>query len=1770
MSYPFTAFIRKTLGNIFFVALLFGSPLNLTPVQAGTTIIVNSTADVIADNGSCTLREAITAANSDTASGSSAGECAAGSGADIITLPAGTYTLTIAGKGEDNNATGDLDIRSDITLNGAGSDVVNSSGYLTLNGVTVRHGRATGGYPNSWGGGIYNNRGRLSIENSTLSDNWAYYAGGGVYNNYGRLNVNNSILSGNRASNGGGVNSDHGTLSIENSTLSVNSAGSDGGGMRILYGTVNINNSTLSGNSAGWGGGVYARFASVSIKNSTITDNAANSDGGGVYSSPGTLSIESSTISYNSASNGGGVHGDDTMSIENSTISFNSAVHEGGGVNNHGSSGTLSIENCTISYNTAGSNGGGVSNSFGTVEVAYSTITDNAADYNGNGYGSGGGIYRFLGAGTFKSTILSGNFAGLVYDDCGGGWFGSEGYNLVGSGTGCPSNKTGDQVTNNPQLMLLADNNGDTQTRAPLLTSPARNNIPLGENDCGLGGHRDQRGALRVGSTCDTGAYEGGGRFWDGGGSDNNWTTVENWSGNVQLQTWQAATFNSISAKDATINMNYTLVGLLITDGYEGTLTQGSSYNLTLSRYFGQSGGTFTGGGGTVDVNGDFDLSGGTFSAPSGGLSVSGDWNQSGGAFTHNDSTVTLDGSGAQTISSAAAFYDLTVNNSSASENVDASGSTLVVDNLLNIQDGALLSASDYHNVQIAAAGALELSGDITVSGNWILANGGLFVHNGHGVTFDGSGTQELDADAIAFSDLTVNSGVTLVDLDEVTVDGTLTNNGALQQTREINGNPIAFLNIKNSGSSEDKYLGLEIDPGTGNVGSTTVTIRGNQLCPGAISGVMRCFEIDPTTPQTSTVKFYYTEAERNGEPNSLMKVYRWNGSSWELEDGTYSRGGAWDAQWVQITGVDEYSLFMLSETNNTAPVAVGDTYSTNEGTNLTVPPPGVLGNDSDVDGDPLTAVLDTSPSGGSIYLNLDGSFAYFLSANFCGSDSFSYHANDGVDDSNIVTVTITVTCVNDPPVADDDTATTAEDTPATIDVLANDTDVDVVDALTVDSVTQPSNGTVINNGSDVTYTPNANFNGADSFTYTASDGNGGSDTATVNVTITPVNDPTTSTGSTYTLQADTSQAITLAGADVETALANLTFTEVDPSHGTLSGTAPNLTYTPDAGFSGDDSFTFTVTDRGDPDGCTSSPPACSAALTSPATTVTFHVEAAVPVLTTINPASETVGSSGVTLSLTGSGFVSTSQVKWNETTNLATTYVNAQHLTAIIPASLLETVQTAQVTVYTPTPGGGTSSVLAFFVTEEDAGVIDQDVASGTDPSVTSGSETATAEGEGLLAVAEYDANPGGTPSFSASGTYFDVYAAPDSTFTQVTIQACSLSISDKLYWWNTVSGQWEKASPQSFDAGCVTLTVTDASSPSISDLSGTAFTPGNNAPEADAGGPYSGDEGSPISLDGTGSSDPEEDSLTYAWSMNSILCAFDDATSARPVLTCADNDDFTVTLEVSDGGLIDSGTANVSVANVTPQVTVDIADQPCQYSDEICDVTFSATDVAADTLTNSTSSLPDTLSLGTKSCEASGIWQTCTWTLAGTLDKPAGSYLTTVTITDKDGGSDSAATTVTVVHEDADIWLDNENTWQVEEPEGNSGPFSLFAYVKETTPDTATDCGAPDPGDIDNAEVSMTLAAVGPGESYLDIPCTPVEVIGGVLKVQCDFDDVAVNTYHVQATVAGDYYVSGMAEDVLVVYDPSLGFTTGSTGRTLRMPLAAIRETRPTLATP
>ncbi len=276
----------------------------------------------------------------------------------------------------------------------------------------------------------------------------------------------------------------------------------------------------------------------------------------------------------------------------------------------------------------------------------------------------------------------------------------------------------------------------------------------------------------------------------------------------------------------------------------------------------------------------------------------------------------------------------------------------------------------------------------------------------------------------------------------------------------------------------------------------------------------------------------------------------------------------------------------------NDPPVAVDDTYSTNEDTPLTISVPGVLANDTDIDGGPLSAQLVSGPSHAlSFSLNSNGSFSYVPAANFNGDDTFRYRAFDGMDPSNIATVTIHVLPVNDPPVAVDDTYNINEDTTLNVaapGILGNDSDPDG-DALVAALGTGPAHAQnfALNANGSFTYTPVADFNGVDTFTYRARDPSGAlSNLATVTINIAPINDAPVARDDAYTTPEDT----TLSVPEVTGVLANDTDADGDSLTAELVAGPANaaafalnangsFTFTPAADFHGSTTFRYRAFD---------------------------------------------------------------------------------------------------------------------------------------------------------------------------------------------------------------------------------------------------------------------------------------------------------------------------------------------------------------------------------------------------------------------------------------------------------------------------------------------------------------------------------------------------------------------------------------------------------------
>lgn len=267
------------------------------------------------------------------------------------------------------------------------------------------------------------------------------------------------------------------------------------------------------------------------------------------------------------------------------------------------------------------------------------------------------------------------------------------------------------------------------------------------------------------------------------------------------------------------------------------------------------------------------------------------------------------------------------------------------------------------------------------------------------------------------------------------------------------------------------------------------------------------------------------------------------------------------------------------------APISNPDHFTTPEDTQLVVYCNCVLHNDVDVDGETLTAIVDKPVSHGTLDFEPDGSFTYMPDKDFFGTDTFTYHATDNIDETPETLVTIIVTPVNDPPVATDDVVNVTEDTPALLPILSNDTDVD--DILTpgmVSVITPPAHGTITIDSDGVNYIPDPNYYGPDSFTYTLTDAAGAvSNTAGVSITVDPVNDAPVAAADIASTPEDVPVTISILvnDSDVDNALdIQSVKVMINPAHGSTE-VLPDGTiiYTPAKDYFGSDTFSYTVKD---------------------------------------------------------------------------------------------------------------------------------------------------------------------------------------------------------------------------------------------------------------------------------------------------------------------------------------------------------------------------------------------------------------------------------------------------------------------------------------------------------------------------------------------------------------------------------------------------------------
>ncbi|MCH8853626.1 MAG: hypothetical protein IID41_13385 [Planctomycetes bacterium] len=291
------------------------------PAARAATITVTS------DSGGtggpdCTLRDAITAANTDAPTGG----CPAGNGADTIELPADA-TITLRQVDNDTNGLNGLpSVISEININGSGTAIqrdgsapdfrifhIGASGNLTLNDLTVSGGVELGDFPANRGGGIYNGSGsELTLAKSTVSGNSAYH-GGGIWS-FGELTMNDSTVSENVAAFGGAIRNANGTVTLTDSTVNGNFADFSGGGI-FNSGTLTLTTGNISGNTASGsnGGGIFnTGTGTVTLTASIVNGNFAGFPGGGIWNGLyGTLILSDNTICANTPDQIDGDYTDD-------------------------------------------------------------------------------------------------------------------------------------------------------------------------------------------------------------------------------------------------------------------------------------------------------------------------------------------------------------------------------------------------------------------------------------------------------------------------------------------------------------------------------------------------------------------------------------------------------------------------------------------------------------------------------------------------------------------------------------------------------------------------------------------------------------------------------------------------------------------------------------------------------------------------------------------------------------------------------------------------------------------------------------------------------------------------------------------------------------------------------------------------------------------------------------------------------------------------------------------------------------------------------------------------------------------------------------------------------------------------------------------------------------------------------------------------------------------------------------------------------------------
>lgn len=376
----------------------------------------------------------------------------------------------------------------------------------------------------------------------------------------------------------------------------------------------------------------------------------------------------------------------------------------------------------------------------------------------------------------------------------------------------------------------------------------------------------------------------------------------------------------------------------------------------------------------------------------------------------------------------------------------------------------------------------------------------------------------------------------------------------------------------------------------------------------------------------------------------------------------------------------------------NNTPTAYSAIFSTAEDTTLVSTLSG-----SDIEGTPLTYILDTNVTHGVLTLSSTGAFSYIPTANYNGSDSFTFHVSDGLSNSLVVTGSISITAVNDAPVANNDTANGTEDTTLVISPVTNDTDIEG-GALTLSSFTQGTNGSVTASGSSLIYTPTANACSADTVNYSVTDPLGAaSNTGTISITLACVNDAPVAAADTATGTEDTPLMIAVLAndTDVENNTLSITSLTQPASGGSVAVVGTGVVFTPTANACSASPVTFTYQAR-------DTSLALSAVTTVTISAVTCVNDAPVSLPSSYSVTGNMVISSGTTLS--GGSLTGYLETNNSLTRSLTATDVDSVGLIFTLATPVVHgtgVLSSTGLLVYTPALGYVGSDTFTYTVTD-------------------------------------------------------------------------------------------------------------------------------------------------------------------------------------------------------------------------------------------------------------------------------------------------------------------------------------------------------------------------------------------------------------------------------------------------------------------------------------